>query len=339
MKNIKIKSIIAVMLVAMLLFTSCGKKENSDSTTAVPEEIETTVQTEITTADDIASDVTDNTTENIAVSSSESAVSTTDNTGTSTTTDNTSTSATTATSTTKTQDTKTATTTTKTPATQTPTTEAPSINYTTEAKIPTADISVATKTLVEEYYITCTVYSEEDGRTSTECASDGKKLFFHANVEGTDAGFIIPSGITGSMYIINYTTKQYLSISSALMKVVGLDTDELLGDEVFDQINIYTFTDMGGVIPQKVNVGGTDCYKYGYIDGTNYKYFYFRAGENVPFRIDTTAMDGSKNVQVTFDTIEYTVGTHLDPPSDFKEIKFSLSQMEEAEAFMDAMEF
>lgn len=342
--NKRIRILCAVILAAAVIFSvsSCGSDVNNGETT----------ETEIFTAEN---STTDFTTQYIPVSetATESAVADTSSAVTSSAevsetgiSQTTTVPATAGTATVPSSSTA-AVTPTNPPATQPPTakptsapvTQPPQTNYSLDPVTPTVQLSSVPRRQLTDYYIHCTIYSEEEGRHDCEVASDGKTTFFHAAVDNSDVGFILTDSLTGNMYIINYGTREYMSIKSALIKTMGMKTEDLFNDKDMEQLKVFEFSSFGNTIPQKINVGGTDCLKYGYIGDDCYTYYYFRNGENIPFRVDNIKKDGSDGVNITYNVIEKTAGTHLNPPAGFKAISFSLSNMEEAESFMNSMDF
>ncbi|HHU83780.1 MAG TPA: hypothetical protein GXZ23_01240 [Clostridiales bacterium] len=212
------------------------------------------------------------------------------------------------------------------------------IDYSLEPVTPTVNLDSIDRKIITDYYVNGTFLTNGANPVNIEAASDGKTIFMHSNINGVDTGFILPHKITGSLYIINYEKKQYLSMSSSLMSIAGMKTEDLIDDDTFDSFTVYEFNSFGNTKPQLVNVGNEQCLKYGYIDGDSYAYFFFRSGEKIPCRMEIIPKsDSGDSLTIKFNSVITSSDGYLTPPADFQEIKFSLADMDAAMAFMEDM--
>ena len=200
-------------------------------------------------------------------------------------------------------------------------------------KIEGNDASTAKVSQLKKYYIKGQVV-DAMGTNDIEMARDGKNIFVKMKMTNKDVGVILKGGVVGSINILDYNAKKYISISKFLMDIAGMTADDFLAD-VDTDISIPKFDNFDGLNSAVVLHRGevVTGYKLTHENGTFEQYF-FKGNSQIPCCVEYFTAEGELDNAFIIEKVDENTKSYFNVPSGFKEVIFSLTNKE----FLDFVE-
>ena len=194
---------------------------------------------------------------------------------------------------------------------QTTTLPSNELNTTVPSQPANTNVNEFTYLQSGQFYIQGTMTSSDGQSLPLEMAVTPNSVYMLSNFEGAAMGMLINDGTT---YMIYPAEKSYLELSSAVMKAMGMSTDDLISSADLDYSK-YNLENADSTTTENLN--GTECTVYIYNNASGSTRFFLNGNKLVRF----ATYDANGNPDTVNDIgyiSDQVPADKINPPADYK---------------------